>query len=312
MTLSRRDLLKIGAGASAAVAFGAKTGLSHGLLRGPAPLITRRIPGTDEDLPVVGIGTARRYDVPGGSAEREPLREALRLFAEFGGRVVDTAPSYGAAEEVVGDLVTELGIRNQLFLATKVRQEGRANGEAEVQRSFRRLQTDRFDLEQVHNLRDTATQLAMLRDLKAARKTRYVGITTHSSKQYEDFAGVMESEPLDFIQVNYSLTAREAAERILPLAADRGIAVLVNVPFDRGRLFSLVGDRSVPEWAAEYGIGSWAQFFLKYVVSHPAVTCAIPGTAKPSYVRDNIGAALGELPDEETRRRMEAFIDGLS
>jgi len=312
MTLSRRDLLKIGAGASAAVAFGAKTGRSQGLLKGPAPLITRRIPGTDEDLPVVGIGTARRYDVPGGSAERKPLRETLRLFTEFGGRVVDTAPSYGAAEEVVGDLVTELGIRNQLFLATKVRQEGRANGEAEVQRSFRRLQTDRFDLEQVHNLRDTATQLAMLRDLKAARKTRYVGITTHSSKQYEEFAGVMESEPLDFIQVNYSLAAREAAERILPLAADRGIAVLVNVPFGRGRLFSLVGDRPVPEWTAEYGIESWAQFFLKYIVSHPAVTCAIPGTAKPSYVRDNMGAALGDLPNEETRRRMEAFIDGLS
>jgi len=282
------------------------------LFTGAAPLIKRPIPSTGEELPVVGIGTARRYDVTGGSTERAPLRDTLKLFVELGGRVVDTAPSYGAAEEVLGDLVSDLGIRDRLFLATKVRQDGRANGEAEVQRSFRRLQTDWFDLEQVHNLRDTATQLAMLRDMKAARKTRYVGITTHSPRQYDEFIPVMENEPLDFIQVNYSLASREAADRILPLAVDRGMAVLVNVPYGRGRLFSTVGDRSLPEWAADYDIGSWGQFFLKYIVSHPAVTCAIPGTAKPKYVKDNMGAALGRLPDVAGRRKMEEYFDALT
>jgi aryl-alcohol dehydrogenase-like predicted oxidoreductase len=229
----------------------------------------------------------------------------------MGGKVVDTAPSYGAAESVVGDLVAELGIRNRLFLATKVRQEGRANGEAEIRRSFQRLQTDRFDLEQVHNLRDVEAQLTTLRQLKAERRVRYVGITTSSGRQYDDFVAVMEREDLDFIQVNYSLSAREAADRILPLAADRGVAVLANVPFGRGRLFSAVGDRRLPDWAADYDIGSWAQFFLKFVLGHPAVTCVIPGTAKPQYARDNMGAAFGRLPDEDGRRKMEEFYDAL-
>lgn len=310
MTLSRRDLVKIGAGASAAVALGARRGFGA---RPPVrlDLITRKIPSTGEELPVIGIGTARRYDVPIASTEFGTLRETVQLFSELGGRLIDTAPSYGAAEQVVGEIVGQLGIRDELFLATKVRQEGSANGEAEVQRSLRNLQTDWIDLEQVHNLRDTETQLAMLREMKARQTTNYVGITTSSSRQYDDFVSVMESETLDFIQVNYSLDAREAADRILPLAADKGIAVLVNVPFGRGRLFEKVEGHGIPDWAAEYGIESWAQFFLKYVVSHPAVTCAIPGTAKPKYAQDNLGAALGQLPDDEGRRRMEAFYDEL-
>ena len=311
MTLSRRDLVKIGAGASAAVAFGLKPGFGHGIVEQALPIRTRPIPSTGEEIPVVGIGTARRFDVTGGSAERRPLRETLQLFVEMGGKVVDTAPSYGAAESVVGDLVSELGIRDRLFLATKVRQEGRANGEAEIRRSFQRLQTDRFDLEQVHNLRDVEAQLTTLRQLKAERRVRYVGITTSSGRQYDDFVAVMEREDLDFIQVNYSLSAREAADRILPLAADRGVAVLANVPFGRGRLFSAVGDRRLPDWAADYDIGSWAQFFLKFVLGHPAVTCVIPGTAKPQYARDNMGAAFGRLPDEDGRRKMEQFYDAL-
>ena len=312
MTLSRRDLVKIGAGASAAVALGAKPGFGHGIFRQASPVRARPIPSTGEEIPVVGIGTARRYDVSGGSAERQPLRETLRLFAEMGGKVIDTAPSYGAAEEVVGDLVLDLGIRSRLFIATKVRQEGAANGEAEIQRSFRRLQTDWFDLEQVHNLRNVDTQLATLRRMKAERKTRYVGITTSSRRQHDDFVAVMEREDLDFIQVNYSLSSREAAERILPLAADRGVAVLANVPFGRGRMFQAVGDRPLPEWAADYDIRSWGQFFLKYILGHPAVTCVIPGTATPKYLRDNMGAALGRLPDEAGRRKMEQLYDALA
>jgi len=211
----------------------------------------------------------------------------------------------------VGDLVEELGIRDRLFIATKVRQDGQAAGVAEIDSSFERLRTDRFELLQVHNLRDLDAQLGTLRAMKDAGTIRYVGITTSSYRQYEQFEQVMSHEELDFIQVNYSLASRDAAGRILPLAQDRGMAVLVNLPFGRGRLFEAVGDRPLPDWAAEFDAKSWAQFFLKFVVSNPAVTCAIPGTAKPNYARDNIGAAMGRLPDADTRRRMAVLYDSL-
>lgn len=310
MTLSRRDLLKIGAGASAAMAFGVRPGLGRGP-RLPLSLIKRQIPSTGEEIPVVGIGTSRRYDVGVSAAERDPLRETLAVFRELGGTVVDTAPSYGNAEVVVGDLVSELGIRNDLFFATKVRKDGEEAGRTEIASSFERLRTDRFELLQVHNLVDTGTQLATLREMKAAGTIGYVGITTSSRRQYEEFSAVMRSEPLDFIQVNYSLASREAADEILPLAADRGVAVLVNVPFGRGRLFDAVGDRPLPDWTTEFDCESWGQFFLKYVISHPAVTCAIPATSKPRHMRDNMGAITGLLPDVETRRRMQAHLDSL-
>ena len=251
MTLSRRDLVKIGAGASAAVALGVRPGFGRGP-RLPLSLIKRQIPSTGEEVPVVGIGTSRRYDVGVSAAERDPLRETLAIFHELGGTVVDTAPSYGNAEVVVGDLVSELGIRNELFFATKVRKDGEEAGRTEIDSSFERLRTDRFELLQVHNLVDTGTQLATLREMKAAGTIGYVGITTSSRRQYEEFSAVMRSEPLDFIQVNYSLASREAADVILPLAADRGVAVLVNVPFGRGRLFDAVGDRPLPDWTTEF------------------------------------------------------------
>lgn len=314
MKLTRRELLKLGAGAGAAAVVGLRpawAALPIGPRRPRSDLITKPIPSSGEEIPVVGIGTARRYDVGSSAAEREPLKETLRIFSDAGGTVVDTAPSYGDAEIVVGDLVEELGIRDRLFIATKVRQEGQGAGEAEIDRSFERLRTDRFELLQVHNLRDVNTQLATLRAMKDAGTIRYVGITTSSRRQYEQFEQVMSDEELDFIQVNYSLSNRDAAERILPLAQERGMAVLVNVPFGRGRLFEAVGDRPLPAWAADFDAESWAQFFLKYIVGHPAVTCVIPGTAKPEYALDNIGAARGRLPDEATRRRMEEFYDSL-
>jgi len=311
MTLSRRDLLKIGAGASAAVALGVRPGFGRGP-RGPLDLILRPIPSTGEKIPVVGIGTSRRYDVGASAAERDPLRETLSVFRELGGTLIDTAPSYGNAETVVGDLVSELGIRDDLFFATKVRKEGREEGNAEIARSFERLRTDRFDLLQVHNLVDTETQLATLREMKDAGTIRYLGITTSSGRQYEQFADVMRREELDFIQVNYSLASRDAADVILPLAADRGMAVLVNVPFGRGRLFDAVGERPLPDWAGEFDCESWGQFFLKYIVGHPAVTCVIPGTAKPHYATDNMGAAMGRLPDAAMRTKMEEFFDSLT
>ena len=311
MTLSRRDLVKIGAGASAAVALGVRPGFGRGP-RLPLSLIKRQIPSTGEEVPVVGIGTSRRYDVGVSAAERDPLRETLAIFHELGGTVVDTAPSYGNAEVVVGDLVSELGIRNELFFATKVRKDGEEAGRTEIASSFERLRTDRFELLQVHNLVDTGTQLATLREMKAAGTIGYVGITTSSRRQYEEFSAVMRSEPLDFIQVNYSLASREAADVILPLAADRGVAVLVNVPFGRGRLFDAVGDRPLPDWTTEFDCESWGQFFLKYIVGHPAVTCVIPGTAKPHYATDNMGAAMGRLPDAAMRTKMEEYFDSLT
>lgn len=313
MKLTRREIVKLGAAAGAAAAIDPRTlvgrGVLSGRIEGPR---TRPIPSTGERIPVVGIGTARRYDVGISEAERQPLKDTLEVFRELGGTVVDTAPSYGNAETVVGDLVHELGIRNELFFSTKVRTEGRDEGLAEIDRSFARLQTDTFDLLQVHNLVDTGTQLATLREMKEAGRIRYIGITTSSGRQYEEFAAVMRRETLDFIQVNYSLASRDAADEILPLAADRGMAVLANLPYGRGRLFSAVGDRPLPDWAAEFDCESWGQFFLKYILGHPAVTCVIPGTAKPSYAADNMGAAMGGLPDAAMRKRMEEFYDSLS
>jgi aryl-alcohol dehydrogenase-like predicted oxidoreductase len=278
----------------------------------PFDLITRPVPSTGEEIPVVGIGTARRYDVAASGADIEPLRETLATFRKLGGTLVDTAPSYGNAEVVVGDLVSELGFRDDLFIATKVRKEGRDEGNAEIASSFERLQTDRFDLLQVHNLVGIDTQLPTLRELKDAGRVRYIGMSTSSGRQYEAFADVMRREDMDFIQVNYSLASRDAADVILPLAADRGMAVLVNVPFGRGRLFDAVGERPLPDWAGEFDCESWGQFFLKYIVGHPAVTCVIPGTAKPHYATDNMGAAMGRLPDAAMRAKMEEFFDSLT
>jgi len=312
MTLSRREVLKAAAGLGALAALGLPSSRGLGLaLPRTSELLMRPIPSSGEKIPAIGIGTARRYDVEGSSEEMAVLKEVLAAFAVMGGQVVDTAPSYGRAEIVVGELVNAIGNRDDLFLATKVRAEGREAGIEQMEESFRRLHTDRIDLMQVHNLADVETQLATLREWKAAGRIRYLGITTSFDRQYEDFERVMREQEMDFIQVNYSLGDRGAGERILPLAADRGMAVLVNLPYARGRLFQKVGDRPLPEWAAEFDCESWGQFFLKFVLSEPAVTCAIPGTAKMTYLEDNLGAARGRLPDPELRQRMIALYDSL-
>jgi aryl-alcohol dehydrogenase-like predicted oxidoreductase len=239
------------------------------------------------------------------------LREVLKLFADLGGKLLDTAPSYGRAEIVSGELARELGLVDELFLATKVSSRGREAGISQMETSLQRLHRGLVDLMQVHNLIDVDTQLATLREWKAAGRIRYLGVTTSSLRAYDDFEAVMKREELDFVQVNYSLGTREAADRLLPLAADRGMAVLVNRPYERGRLFSQVGEQPVPEWAAEFGIESWGQFYLKYIISHPAVTCAIPATTKAHHLRDNMGACYGGLPDAAARKRMEEFFDSL-
>lgn len=312
MTLSRREMLKATAGIGALAALGLPSSRGLGLaLPRTSELLMRPIPSSGEKIPAIGIGTARRYDVEGSPEEMAVLKEVLAAFAVMGGQVVDTAPSYGRAEIVVGELVNAIGNRDNLFLATKVRAEGREAGIEQMEESFRRLHTDQIDLVQVHNLVDVETQLATLREWKAAGRIRYLGITTSFDRQYEDFERVMREQEMDFIQVNYSLGDRGAGERILPLAADRGMAVLVNLPYGRGRLFRTVGDRPLPEWAAEFDCESWGQFFLKFVLSEPAVTCAIPGTAKMTYLEDNLGAARGRLPNPELRQRMIALYDSL-
>jgi aryl-alcohol dehydrogenase-like predicted oxidoreductase len=308
MNLNRRDFIRAGIYAGAALALP-----PLGLFAQGVSLLQKKIPSTGESIPIIGIGTARRYEEIKTESEKAPLRETIRQFKELGGKVIDSSPSYGTAEAVVGELVEALKIRDSLFLATKVslRNTGREAGLEQIEQSFRKLRTSKIDLIAVHNLRDTQTQLRILRELKQAGRIRYVGITTSFDRQYGEFEQTMKNEPLDFIQVDYALDNRDAGERLIPLAGDRGIAVMTNLPFGRGRLFSAVQGKKLPEWASEFDCTSWAQFFLKYIVSHPAVTCAIPGMAKPEYVVDNLGAARGRLPDAAMRRRMEKFIDGV-
>lgn len=263
------------------------------------------------EVPLVGIGTARLYQDPQTEEDYAPLRATLARFVELGGKVIDTAPSYGRAEEVLGRLTSELGVRDRLYLATKVGADNLEEGKAQIEQSFANLRTDFIDLIAVHNLRDTANHLAYLRELREAGRIGAVGITTSFDPQYDEFAGVMEREPLDCIQVDYALDNRNAADRILPLAREKNIPVMINLPFGRGRLFQATQGRPLPDWAGEIGATSWAQVFLKYIISHPSRPIAIPGTDQVRYVDDNLGAARGPLPDEALRRRMEQFIDAL-
>jgi len=308
MDLTRRELIKAGIGAGVSMCLPYRT-----LWAQTAPLIQRKIPSSGETLPIIGVGTARRYEEIKTDAEKVPLRDTLRQFKALGGKVIDSSPTYGTAEAVVGELVEELKIRDALFIATKVstRKPGREAGLEQIEASFKRLRTPKIDLIAVHNLRDTKTQLQTLRELKQAGRIRYVGITTSSENQYQEFEQTMKAETLDFIQVDYALDNRNADERILPLAADRGMAAMINLPFGRGRLFNAVQGKSLPPWTSDFDCKTWAQFFLKYIVSHPAVTCAVPGMAKPEYVVDNLQAAQGRLPDAALRKRMEAFIDSV-
>ena len=304
--ISRRDFTKTTLAACSLIAAGGPAALAS-----PANIIKRKIPSSGEAIPIMGLGT-NRYGVGDSPDARAPLREALARFHELGGTVVDTAPSYRTSESVLGDLVSELGIRKDLFVATKVdRESGRDDSIAQVQESARKLQTDTIDLMQVHNLRDWANNIPLLQEFKEDGRIRYIGITTSRSSQYEDMEKAMKRHDLDFIQVDYSLEQRIAAQRLLPLAADRGMAVMLNRTFGGGRLFGALGDQPLPEWAGELQISSWAQFLFKYALSHPAVTVAIPGMTKARHVDDNFGAAQGPMPDAAQRKQMEAMFDAL-
>lgn len=272
------------------------------------PLLKRTIPRSTESLPVIGLGTWQTFDVPAQKSAREPLKLVLREFVQRGGSVIDSSPMYGNSEAVVGDLTADLGIRKQLFLATKVWTHGREAGVQQMEESFRRLRTQQIDLMQVHNLVDWRTHLLTLRRWKDQSRIRYIGVTHYTASAYDDLAGVLESEDLDFVQVNYSIAERVAERRILPLAKERQIAVLINRPFAEGALFRKVRGKPLPDWAKRIGCSTWSQFFLKFIISHPAVTCAIPATSKVDHLLDNMQAGIGPLPDPDMRQQMARYV----
>jgi diketogulonate reductase-like aldo/keto reductase len=268
--------------------------------------LSKKIPSTGEALPVIGVGTWQTFDVGNDPSARAPLRELLKLL---NGNLIDSSPMYGSSETVAGDLIAELGMRERLFVATKIWTNGRDAGIAQMETSFRRLRVQRMDLMQVHNLADVATHTRTLLDWKAKKRIRYIGITHYTSSAYAEVERAMKTRQYDFLQINYSLGERESEKRILGIAKDLRMAVIINRPFAEGALFRRVKGKPLPPWAAELGIASWAQYFLKWIVSHPAVTCAIPGTGNPKHMKDNLGAGHGPLPDAAERKRMAAYFD---
>lgn len=279
--------------------------------------IRRAIPKTGEELPVVGLGSSASFRTVAESEDISALEGVLQTLVDNGGTVFDTAPSYGASEEVAGKIVQDLGIVDRIFWATKVNAAQRGGtadpdaARAQIERSFSYIGKDPIDLIQVHNLADIPTQLAILRELKEEGRVRYIGTTSTSTRRYPELAAAMREYSLDFIGVDYAVDNRTAAETILPLAAELGIAVLGYVPFGRTRLWARVRGREVPDWAREFGADTWGRFFIKFVAAHPAITCVTPATSKPKHMLDNIGAAYGELPDEAARRRMAQHVDAL-
>jgi len=267
---------------------------------------TRTIPSTGEALPVIGCGTWRGFDVRAG--QREQLREVLGVLFEAGGTVIDSSPMYGAAEAAVGELLETMGARSQAFLATKVWTRGRDSGIRQMNESFDLLRDDVIDLMQVHNLLDWQTHLQTLRAWKDQGRIRYLGITHYTDSAHDELEAVMRSETLDFVQLNYAIDDRAAQSRLLPLAAERGIAVIVNRPFGGGGLLRRLSRRAVPDWAAELECVSWAQLLLKFVLAQPAVTCVIPGTANPRHMRDNAAAGRPPFPDASQLRRLREAI----
>ncbi len=271
----------------------------------------RPIPRSGEMLPMVGLGTYQAFGVGQDRSERDPLKEVLRLFVDHGGALVDSSPMYGTAEAVVGDLAVEQGLTSKLFMATKVWTTGRDAGIRQMEESMQRMKVTRMDLMQIHNLQDWKTHAKTLKEWKAAGRIRYTGLTHYHSGAYGELERLIKTKDFDFVQFNYSISEREAEQSLLPLAQDTGTAVIINRPFAQASLFSRVRGREVPAWAAEFDCKSWGQFFLKYILSHPAVTCVIPATSKPHHLVDNMGAGVGKLPNVAMRKKMADFMDGL-
>jgi aryl-alcohol dehydrogenase-like predicted oxidoreductase len=310
--ITRREMLGLSLSAGAALA------LDPRLLRAAQQqLITRAIPSTGERLPIVGLGSSATFAQVASSEDVSAVRGVLRTMIEGGGRVFDTAPSYGASEEVAGRIAREENLTDRIFWATKVnvapggQPADPAAARRQLENSLQRIGKRPVDLIQVHNLGDIPTQLGLLKELKQNGQIRYIGVTTTSPQQYDELQRIMRSEPLDFIGIDYAVDNRDVEQNILPLAQDRGIGVMVYMPFGRARLWSRIGDRALPDWAQEFDAHSWAQFMIKYVASHPAVTVVTPATSQPRNMADNMGAAVGRLPDEAMRRRMVEYVDAL-
>ncbi len=301
---ARRDFLRTSAGALGILLMPPET-------LGANDPLARTIPKTGESIPPVGLGTWQVFDVATDAGETAQARETLKTFVDLGGRVVDSSPMYGSSESVTGRLAAELGVPGKLFLATKVWTSGRQAGQRQMEDSMKKLRVERLDLMQVHNLVDVQTHLATLREWKKTGRLRYLGVTHYHAGAHADLEKIIRPGDIDFVQVNYSLAEPEAGQRLLAAAADSRTAVIVNRPFAEGTMFRRVRDKPLPEWAREIGCASWAQYFLKWILAHPAVTCAIPGTRNPKHVADNLGAAKGFLPDEATRRRMASYFDSL-
>ena len=307
--MSRAQFLRLAAGTAALLVSGTSATSAVPTTPKPAPMLTRRIPTSGELLPVIGLGTWQGFDATPGSAEYLRLPAVVQALFDAGGSVIDSSPMYGRAETVTGEVLAAAGSRRQAFLATKVWTRGRAEGRRQMNDSLRLMRSDHLDLLQIHNLVDWRTQLATLREWKSAGKIRYLGITHYTASAYDELEAVMRAERFDFLQVNYSLDERDAERRILPLAAERGMAVLINRPFGGGGLLRRLRDRPLPPWAAELGATSWAQVLLKFVLAQPAVTCAIPGTGRPEHMADNARAGSGVMPDAAFWQRHREIFD---
>jgi aryl-alcohol dehydrogenase-like predicted oxidoreductase len=314
--ITRREMLGLSLSAGAALTL--RPSLLAGLAPTKASLLTRAIPSSGEEIPLVGLGSSATFAQVARSEDVSALTEVFRTMAELGGSVFDTAPGYGASEEVAGRIAHELGITDRIFWATKVNVARPGAGadpaaaRAQIEDSFRKFHTDTIDLIQVHGLADVPTQMGILKELKAEGRVRYIGVTHTGAQGYDNLAAVMRNEPIDFIGVDYAIDNRDAEQMILPLAMERRIGVLVYLPFGRRRLWGRVAGQHVPEWAAEeLDATSWAQFFLKFVAAHPAVTAITPATSQARHMADNMGAARGRLPDEATRRRMIEVVNAL-
>ena len=312
----RRTILQAAGAAIGSMAIGSLAG-GHAFAQQATerPIIRRAIPKTGEEIPVVGLGTFETFDVLPGEP-REHIREIMRRFHAAGGRVVDTSPLYGMSEVSVGDFATELGIADDLFITNKTWTTGEwlsddSHSEAQFRRSMERLWRNRMDVQQVHSLENVDQVLHALRRWKSEGRVRYIGVTQWSPEYYDTMERLIRTGDLDFVQVNYTIFSRQAEELILPACADNGVAVQINIPFEKARLFTCVEGRPLPEFAADFGAETWAQFFLKFIIAHPAVTNVIPATSNPEHLTDNMGALYGELPDQAMRARMVEHMEGI-
>jgi aryl-alcohol dehydrogenase-like predicted oxidoreductase len=307
LTASRRRVLTLGAGLAASAWLPARGKAQTGT----SGLIARPIPHSGESLPVVGLGTSQVFEVGDDPARRQACAEVVKTLVAGGGKLIDTAPSYGNAESVVGDLLAATELRGRVFLATKLEDYDRDTGAAQLHASLQRLRTDRVDLMQLHNVGDPHQDLAMLREWKSQGFCRYIGVTTSFGGDFNAVEAVVRRQKPDFLQVNYSLADRTAEKRVIPSAAEVGAAVLTDLPFARNRLFGAVRGQKLPEWAGDFEATSWAQFFLKYLLGNQAVTAVIPGTSNAEHMADNLRAGRGRLPDAAQRARMVAFFEAL-